>query len=164
MRLGYAWRLESLYPGTDANAVGDRLSELEAEHGSLNRELILQESKYVKSPLYPFFERDATKALARLQGIQVAQMLGNLVVTKNGRKTQQRAFVYVEPSAHQRKAFVSLVVAMRTPTLREQVVERAVHDLDRWFDRYGSLREFKPIKKDLQAIRAKIEADMLAAV
>jgi hypothetical protein len=163
MKLTYAWRLDGLFDA-DPNAVGDRLSELEATHEFLSKELIIQEGQRRGSPLYTLFEKDPDRALELLHKKQASDIFSSLVLVKNGKKTKKRAFVYVEPNAKQRKAFVSLVVALRQPTLREQIVERGMRDLDRWFDRYSSLAEFKPIRPQLAALRKGIEEELLASV
>ena len=163
MRLTYAWRIDSLFDA-DPNAVGNRLSELEAKHEFLTKDMIIEEGRRPSSPLYRLFERDKDRALELLNRKQAESIFSGLVLVKNGKKTKKRAFVYVEPSPRQRKAFVSLVVALRQPTLRQQVVERAVRDLDHWFERYAGLAEFKPISADVKRLRTKIEEEFLAAV
>jgi hypothetical protein len=164
MRLGYAWRIESLYPGIDANKVGARLSELETEHGALTKDLLVREAKSAKSPLHPLFERNAQTALEKWNSKEASNLIHALVVTKNGKKTRESAFVYVEMDKRNRRAYVSLVVAMRTPTLREQVVERGVKEYLRWMRQYGNLPEFRDVRATAKRLKKQIETRMLLAI
>jgi hypothetical protein len=160
----YAWRNESLFPTADAQAVGDRLEALAAEHGGVTKETILAEAADRRSPLHPLIERDDAKAADLYRTKQTGSVMSQLVLVKGARKTATKAFVYVQPTPHSRKAYVPLQTAMRQSRLREQVVEQALRELSRWFDRYGSLKEMRPVKGQINDLRHAIESELLAAV
>ena len=154
-------------PDLDAQRIGEHLDELiDNSHEAVGTEEILADARHARSPLHTAFEWDENVAAERFRRKQAKALVGNLVVEKDGTPTRTRAFVYVSHPEHEgRHVYLNVRSAMARPEFREQVIEQAIHSLERWLNFYGpQLGQRRNLVQDVNRLRAKIQRELMAVI
>lgn len=145
----------------DADACGRRIAQLRRE---LKRELepddILADARRRESPLHAAFVWDDGEAAERYRRFQAGQLIVCLVrveKTAAGGEIATRAYVSVQrPDDRRKRYFMPTERAMADATIRQEVIERALHDFEKARSRWQHLQELAPIYSAIDTVRADV--------
>lgn len=149
MSTQYAWVNPSLWKGVDAQTAGEYIESLAGEAGYVDREMVVAAAENHRSPLHRCFEWDDARAAKMQRTKQAKNLVSNLVIKKRNKPTKVKAFVFVNPKANARRVIMTLERAMDIPAMREQVVQQAFRELQKWADRYSNYAELKDVRESL---------------
>ena len=154
----------------DAQIAGERLEKIRKKHrGELTADAVLADASNEKSPLHPVFEWNDTKAAHAHRLDQARAVIRAVVVVSepvDGKETVPvRAFVCVSGTVddeHEIAANVyrSIEEAMADPTMRAEVLARALGELEAFERKYAALEELAPV---FAAARAVVVPEMVLA-
>jgi hypothetical protein len=162
----YQWKKGSRLTG-DAQAVGQRLEELREQHGELRPEIVEKDARSKGSPLHDLFEWDDSAAALQYRLGQAAHIIRCIVVIDDPVVPEAHtAYVRVEVPEEagadeepaRRSAYQRTVDVMSDAELREQVIERALHELNAWRQRYRMLDELAEIFRAIDRVNAREKA------
>lgn len=154
----YKWKQGSRF-GLDAQVVGETLEELRQRHSGLTAEIVLEEARPPSSPLHPAFEWNDKKAAEEYRKEQARSLIRSVVVydAVPQQPVPVRAFVVVREE-EDKQIYTATSIALSDPTLRAQVLRRALSELEDWSERYHVLRELADVidlsRRTIQAWRA----------
>lgn len=160
----YDWLMKGLAGDVDPQVAGEHIESLiEKYQEHLTCDEILADARKTSSPIHNVFEWDDTTAAEKHRRNQASSMMAGLVI-KNKRQQKTRAFVFVQiPGENRRKSYIPLRSAMGRTELREQVIKQALKPLERWIASYGGRSELSFVKKRVEQLRQRIEAELLAS-
>ena len=126
-----------------AQIVGEHLKTLEAKHGRVTRELLLDSAKHKESPVHSLFEWDDTKAAEKFRLHQATVIICSLRVTAKEENTEPvvvRAYVTADP--HQEvSSYFNVHDALKDSTMRKKVLAMARREAEAFRRKYKSLVE-----------------------
>lgn len=139
----YEWRYFQM--PVRAQDAGDHLEALERAHGAITPELVLEDARDSGAMLHDCFEWQDSVAAEKYRLSQAGALIRNLVVVnvqeqKPEKHGAVRAFVNV--SEETQGLYKSVGVVSRCPEEREQVLKRAMQELNAFREKYQSLSEF----------------------
>jgi len=146
MSVKYAWR-----PGSrvsiDADKAGRELARIEKAEGALTAEVVLDRARSSNSSLHGHFEWDDGKAAEQHRLSQAGELIRSITVDISRSNVEAsrpiRAFVSVREDDQQH--YVGTVRAMGDAELRQQVLARALAELEAFRKRYAELSELSAI-------------------
>lgn len=151
------WR-SSKRIGKDPDLVLAYCAELKRKHGDLTDEVLVEAARSKSSPLHDLFKWDDAAAAHQYRLYQARTIIGALVVVTSHREpTRYFAKIRTEstPSKPSIAAYVTMTEAMSTPTLRGQVLARALSELRTFRQKYAALKELAEVFAAIDAVRAK---------
>lgn len=161
----YAWGRKGMYPEIDAQVAGEHFEALvEKFEEHLTADEILADARNTRSPLHKGFEWDENAAAEKYRRGQARNMINTLVPVKGGKPQKTRAFVFVRHGKHGRKVYMNIRSAMGRPEMRDQVIEQAVKQLNSWIGRWGGQRELRFVAGRVEALRKRMQAEIMAMV
>jgi hypothetical protein len=140
----YQWR-QGFYPKADPNKVGREVQRLSVENDGEVAPAVLVSfaQQNPKSESNRLFQWDDEKAAEEYRLEQARLAMRSLIIvnlTVGGNKQEPiRAFVNV--SSDGGRAYAPIAVVMRDPEKREEVLARALTELEAWRHRYAALQE-----------------------
>lgn len=150
----YKWRAHAGVP-IPAQVAGEELERIRTRNnGRLSQDAVIVEARDKASPLHPAFEWNDKKAAHQYRLTQAGYVIRMLSVTyvEEDKKTEPvRAFVNV--SRGEDRSYTSIAHAMSDDELREQVLAKALKELQDWQDRYAELAEFANIFSAIEGLR-----------
>lgn len=164
--------------GTDPQVVGTELERLKQDHnGRLFPPDVVDAARDERSPLHPIFEWDDTIAAKRFRLEQARSLIKVVVIESKGSVRLDHpvsAFVNVSildtaPSTQKPEGndqpktvryYESTVVAMNNPELRDQVLRKAMAEVESWRERYAAYKEFSDIFEAIDATKSKYVAKL----
>ena len=116
----------------------------------ITADAVIEEARKRGSPLHGFFEWDDSRAAQEYRLDQARHLVRSITVTVegNGEPIAVRAFVHVGS----RQEYMPSVRAMRQSEIREEVVARALAELESWRRRYYNLREFAGVVAAIDSV------------
>ncbi len=150
----YKWRAHAGVP-IPAQVAGEELERIRTvNNGRLAQETVVEEARDKKSPLHPAFEWNDRKAAHQYRLSQAGYVIRMLSVSyvEGEQKTGPiRAFVNV--SRDEDRSYTSIAHAMSDDELREQVLARALKELNDWRERYAELEEFAGLFATIEGLK-----------
>ena len=151
----YKWKSRAQVP-VGAQAAGERLEQLaEGKGGALLPAAVVKDALPKRSLLHPCFEWDDSVAAEAHRKSQANYLLRNILTIETIPDTEEereiRAFVIVEEDDSQH--YTSIGRAISNDELRDQILERALGELNSWQKRYDDLVEFVQIFAAIQTVR-----------
>jgi hypothetical protein len=161
----YAWITPSVWKGVDPQTAGEYIDSLADQDGFVDRDAVVEAASDPRSPLHPCFEWNDEKAAVNYRHRQAKSLVQNLVLKKRNRQTKTKAFVFVNPEKHAKRAIMSIERAMKLPSMREQVLQQAYRELSRWVARYEGYAELTDAREAIiRAVESQIVSDIKIAV
>lgn len=121
--------------------VGRILVKIAETHGMIDPNVVVQEAQDVSSPLHPVFEWDDTAAAHEHRIWQARNLIKSVrIVTEKGEESIERR-VFVNVITSNARGYMAVPTVMKDQVLREQVLNKAKHDLQCWRERYAELKE-----------------------
>lgn len=150
----YKWRAHAGVP-IPAQAAGEELERIRTKNnGRLAQDDVVEEARDKKSPLHPAFEWNDKRAAQQYRLSQagyVIRMLSVTYVEGENQTAPLRAFVNV--SRDEDRSYTSIAHAMSDDELREQVLARALKELQDWQARYSELEEFASVFSSIETLK-----------
>lgn len=153
----YRWR-NGAHQKIDAQVAGERLEDLRVENDGLTARVVLDDAKSESSPLHEAFEWDDARAADEYRLEQARDLMASVTVVVHDhdeREQETRAFVVVTVN-ETRTVYTSVLVAMGDPSLRAQVIERAVRELGAWQRKYRELTELADLFRAIESQRSAL--------
>lgn len=149
----YTFVKGSQLPNERAQIVGHELAELEERYNSLTPKLVVNEARPEESVLHPCFEWDDAKAAETHREFQASHLIRSVAVVYPDPVTERplssRAFVNIVESGdddtEETRRYVTTSRAMADPSMRRQLVERALRELEGAEKRYREFQELADI-------------------
>jgi hypothetical protein len=136
----------------DAQAVGERLSALEAD-GRLTPDGVLRDARNDRSALHPFFEWDDSKAAEKWRLEQAGHLIRSVTVTVDEQDEPRtiRAFVPIS-GADESRSYVSTMKALGDTEMRRQVLAQAHGELGAVARKYRELKELSEVVAAIERV------------
>lgn len=136
----YRWRPGAQHK-SNAQVAGDYLESLRAASGGLSARLVVDDAKAEDSPIHDEFEWEDGHAADAWRLHQARNLINAVIVVVEGETERAtRAFVVVTENEVDR--YESIHVVMGIPALKQQVLARALRELEAWERKYAELQEF----------------------
>lgn len=150
----YKWRAHAGVP-VPAQVAGEELERIRTKNnGRLAQDTVVEEARDKRSPLHPAFEwndKAAAHQYRLSQAGYVIRMLSVSYVDGDSKTAPIRAFVNV--SRDEDRSYTSIAHAMSDDELREQVLAKALKELQDWQDRYAELTEFADVFASIETLK-----------
>lgn len=134
---------------TQAAEVGSELQIIEAKHGAIKPEIVVEEATPKRSPLHKYFTWDNSEAAVQWRLEEARRIVRSVrIIHDDSPAAEQpiiRAFVSVKASDEDRfdgTGYVSMTRAMSVGFYHDQVLAAAKNELEQWRRRYADLKEF----------------------
>ena len=141
----YKWKFNM---GCPAETAGKELERIEAKHGQVTPELVLDESREESAPLHKCFEWNDTIAAERYRLSQAGSIIRNLIVVVEGYENKEpvRAYVNIQTEAPTKTgAFINIKSALSSEDTKEIVLQNAKNELKEFQKKYSNLKELVDI-------------------
>lgn len=155
----YQWRAGSRVPkGLNATDVGARLTRIGRDAGGLTAEAVVDDARPPESLLHPAFEWDDSLAAEQYRCEQARRLIRAVVVHEVSSQQDQpvRAFVLVREPGAEDDAYVPTQVALAREDLREQVLRRALRELEQFERKYRELSELSELIQQMTVTRKRV--------
>ena len=150
----------AMFDDEQAQVIGDRIEELaEENNGHVTTEIVVIDAKYKKSPLHDYFEWDDGLAAGLYRRRQARQMLGRIevVIKTNGDEEPVKAFHNVvilnEKEKISERVYMPLINVLSDAEYHQQIIEKALTELDGWRKRYKQYQELNNFIKMIEEIK-----------
>ncbi|MBF0461276.1 MAG: hypothetical protein HQL87_07765 [Magnetococcales bacterium] len=156
----YQFKPKVYFP-VKANVAGKCLEKIRQRNsGKLLAEDVVEDAKPVEAVLHPCFEWDDVSAAMKYRLDQAQALIRAIVIvpeTDDGNHNPVRAFVHIKNDSEDENPnagyYTAIADAMSDPVHREQVVRRAMEELDDWRKRYNDFEEFASVFGAIDDVR-----------
>lgn len=150
----YKWRAHAGVP-IPAQVAGEELERIRTvNNGRLAQETVVEEARDKKSPLHPAFEWNDKRAAHQYRLSQAGYVIRMLSVSYvEGEKKTAPIRAFVNVSRDEDRSYTSIAHAMSDDELREQVLARALKELNDWRERYSELEEFAGLFATIEGLK-----------
>lgn len=144
-----------------AERFGQRYEELSRKYGTVTAERVLEDARPPDSPLHDAFEWDDQRAAEAHRLNRAGYLLRALRVIDEAVTEGQpprRYLIAVQPISDvsvRYKEYLPLHVALADPVRRDEVLQRALHELEVFQAKYQSLQELNAIFAALRRMRRR---------
>lgn len=136
------------------------LDRIKQEHnGMLNTSDVVEEAKSKSNPLHDVFEWDDTKASHQYRLYQARALIGKItyIVTINNQKIHQRKYFNVTiGKGYGGKTYVDLPTVLSNERFKEEVVEKAIREVESWKEKYIQYQKLGMIFKAIDKTKKKV--------
>lgn len=141
--------------GTDAEAakLGKHLEHYFPD-GEISPEDFVEVAKDPKNYLHKFFEWDNKAAAHKWRVSQARTILNCVVVVIENEEIP--AYHSVQIEGNDAPTYQDVFTCLKTPDLWEQVLHKALSELERWSDRYASYKELTPVIKAIAKAKKEV--------
>lgn len=122
-----------------AQEVGESLEAVTKERGELTPRNLVEVASDEKHILHECFEWNDQRAAVLYREKQARHVIGSVYIVVGEQKPPTRAFVNVVSS--ETRQYVPIQMALRTASLKEQVLAKAKRELDTFHHKYSALKE-----------------------
>lgn len=156
MKYKFAAKPGGVLGDKQAKNVGAELVTIEKSNGGITPDVVVQRAHSKSSAMHPFFTWDDGEAAEKCR-LEEARALIRSVVIIPVRKLEGepsrviRAFVSVQDDdeAH---SYMSTITALKSDSLREQILDRARRELFAWKSRYEHLKELAAVVNAIEEL------------
>ncbi len=151
-------KTESRIDAKGVQEYGERLEILaEQDNDQIEPVVVVDDARNKLSPLHDLFEWDDSVAAHqhRLAHARLLIRSIEVVIKRDGKKFQTRAFhnVIIKRNDHTERAYAAVERVMSEPELRQQVIEKALKELESWQRRYSEYKELGIVFTVIKAVR-----------
>lgn len=155
----YQWVKGTRFAG-EAQPVGERIATLAAQAGGVTPASVLADARANHSPLHDYFEWSDARAGEAYRLIQARALLRGIVTVEvDGVALAEptRAFICVTVGGDDEedpggRAYATVTRVVKTPDMREEVIERAKKELEEWASRYARFAELRHVAQEIVAL------------
>lgn len=149
----FKWRQGASYP-VKAQDAGEHLAQLEAVHGSVTAQMVLDDSRPDDALLHPCFTWDDFKAAEKCRRQEAKELIGNLVTVHVVEKADEapkevriRAFSNVS-NGKESATYMTTLVAMSDEEKRNTILENARREMQVFIHKWESLVDIKSMLEE----------------
>lgn len=131
-----------------AEVVVNELHALEAKHGMVQPEMVVEQARATDSPLHDLFTWDDTAAAEKYRLGEARKIIGSIRVTFHEQEKVAPAFLSVRVERDDgsiRQGYVDVQRALSSRQMRERVLKDAFRQLRAWQRRYRMLTELADV-------------------
>lgn len=153
-----------------AQIYGECLEKIaEKRKGKVKPEDVVREARNRRSPLHNYFNWDNNDAAEKFRLWQARNLINHItvVVKYDHKEREQKAFFSVNETPYgdernlKNRIYITIERVLSEPNLREQVINKALDEVEYWEDKYKEYKElgeiFDAIKETRRKIRKKIK-------
>ena len=149
----YKWVTGS-HAKLDAQKVGETLSRIE-QKGELTPQAVVDASRRKNAPLHDYFEWRDDVAAEKYRCVQAGYLIRSIEIVSVGTSEPTRAFVSVSTSDEgNKRTYINIERAMSTAGTRDEVLSRALAELQAFKRKYEGLSELASIIEVIDSIAA----------
>ncbi len=144
--MDYKWKSHGL-GGVKAQAAGEAVEGIIGKHGGVTAEILLREATKKRSALHSCFEWNDTIAAQNYRLDQARYILRQIEVIierEDKEPLRIRAFHCVEDEEQGRR-YVTITQARSESDMWEQVIIRAMKEIQQWKETYRDIKEFEAV-------------------
>lgn len=152
----YQWKWSLPVP---AQAAGERLEQLEQEHGKVTPRIVLDDSRAEDALLHPCFEWDDAAAAELYREEQARFLIRNLTVRVEQEEQPaqpaqpaQKVRAFVSVTQADERAFVGIQRALSEADARSQVLLEAKRAMQSFREKYRGLVELTGVIAAIEAV------------
>lgn len=135
----YQWKTPGFFK-VDAQTAGAELDRIYREHGCIDPETVVNESRNKSAPLHPLFEWDDKVAAERWRENQARVIIANVaIVGEPNDDIYTRAFVHVEDT------YQPISVVLESADKTEELLQQAMRELRTFENKYRELSALAPV-------------------
>lgn len=141
----------------DAQAVGDKLTEIKERDGAITPDAVVQEAKPKKSVLHGYFEWDDSKAANEFRLNQARHLTRNIIAVsyKEGEPAESyRAFTHISRAVTESPGYYSTIDTMRDDERRVYVLSKIRDLLQSTYRKLQEYRSYEELSEVLEAIES----------
>lgn len=149
--------------GCDPQVLGEELARLRENvpHG-LSPRFVVEAAEPEASPLHPVFIWDDEAAAKLFRDNQARALMKSVVVVAiNDKPLSEPVSEFVNVIRRTPEGEVNvyehITIAMRSPDLRDQVLRKALKEIEDWRQRYEDYSEFSSIVESIEATAQKMK-------
>jgi len=160
----YKARTGATFGEEKAQIYGEELERIQKENGGLlTPSLVIEEARKKSSPIHNYFEWDKDKAQEKYLLYQARQLINSIevVVSFNGEEKEIRRYLNVtqqnETDEEPERVYAVTEKVLSDSELRNQVLERAIREVEYWKEKYKTYKELSPIFTAIENTKKKIK-------
>lgn len=153
----FEWIRDAASRGVPVDLVAQAISTIEAQHGTIDPERLVEMARPKKSPLHPLFDWDDTVA-ARKWRVHQAKLTIRAVRVFYPENPDRKvpAFVYVRQVEEEEKpGYMTTARALGQVRTRDSVLDDALYGLNNLRRRFDGLRELASVYEAIDEATAK---------
>ena len=139
----YKFEVPSLFKGLNADDVGAEFKRIKEKHRTINKSLIVEESKNEDSYLHEYFEWDNEKAADKWREEQARLLIKNIKVTVVNETIEcsVRAFVHTVTTDCPTRSYVPIQEVINDETAYKDLVSQIERDYGNFKSKYAIIEE-----------------------
>lgn len=139
------------YTKTKTKKIVDRLLEINNET-ELTAERLVKEAKSPKSIFHDLFEWNDSKAGHLYRLVQARNIINSINIIVENKET--RAFENIGIDG--KNSYKPIYEVLDNQEFREQVIKKALNEINYWKTKYENYSEFKPIVKGIKVVSSRL--------
>ena len=142
----FEWTAGAGSESKTAQVVGEELDRLQQKHNRLRPQNVVDEAQSNTSPIHKYFNWDDTKAANAYRLTQARNLINHIrvrIVDQRGVKSPPVRLLVQITDNNNESAYEPLVVAMKEPDKRRQIINRAISALVRARNEVESLQKIE---------------------
>lgn len=144
--MGMIYQWARTVPGIDAQVAGEELERIRTRHnGRLEADMVVEASKKPTAPLHAAFEWDDKKAAQGFRLDQARYIIRSVTVQIDEQAESDPVRAFVSVVRDDDRSYTSTAHALSDPELRQQVLQKALRELEAWQQRYAELVELASV-------------------
>lgn len=120
---------------------------------------VLDAARDKKSPLHIIFEWDDTKAAEKYRKVQASTLICSIVIKPQESEPERRYFASIKPMGEGKAAYLPTSIAVENPYFRNQLIQKAIDDLEAAKKKYGHLAQFEKVFKMFEKTKEELMAE-----
>lgn len=128
--------------------------------GYLEREHVVKEAENPASTLHSYFEWDDKKAGHKFRLAQATMLICSISIepTKEN-EPEQRAFTSIKKLGEGKASFIPTSIALKETFFRNQIIQRAIDELDAAKRKYGNLSQLEDVFDTYDEVKKRLIAE-----
>ena len=126
-----------------SEVVLQELKKIENSYGLVTPKAIVEEAESELSPLHDYFQWDDTKAANEFRLWQAREMIAKVRITFQDRELDAYYNVRIMVEGEMQQGYASLTRVISEKSLRVQVINQALRELEYWQIKYSEYKELE---------------------
>ena len=138
--------------GLSADTASQALKRIEDRDSELTAEAVVKDAMPKRSTLHKFFEWDDSKAGHQYRLEQARYLIRHFIIEVEDTKVATRSWVMVRKGDKSEQVYRDTIIVMDTPEFREQLVGRALDDLNSWRRKHAAVVAVAEISRRVKSL------------
>lgn len=147
----YTFQNPGLWKGLAADKAAKELNRIRQKYGTLEPELVVDESRSERSVLHKCFQWDDTTAAELWRKEQARKLINNItvVVVNETVSYNVRAFVNVSQAKDAGRSYIPITEAIVNDTAYADLLGQAKSDMEKFVKKYSQISELNAVKAEM---------------